>query len=179
MNSKSFFLCMLLLYPALLFAVDYDFMIKREKMTFEWKVDGDKLHIQLGAKTKGWVGIGFNPEEHMKGANILIGNVKKGKVSVRDDIGTGTESHSSDTKSRGKSNVSDVSGSEKNGYTKLRFTIPLNSGDAKDTIIEPHKDTIVLLAYGRSDSFRLGHKFTAMLKVNLGTGASGDYDHHH
>ena len=175
MKRKSFLFLMLLLCPALLIATDYDHTIHKGEMAFAWKIDGKKLHIKLRAKTKGWVGIGFNPEKVMKGANILIGRVKKGKASVRDDIGTSIITHSSDKKMGGKGNVSAISGNEKAGYTELLFTIPLDSGDAKDTVIQPNGETVVMLAFGRSDSYHLGHKFVTTLKVNLTTGTNSNY----
>ena len=174
MTGRAFlFLLPLLLFcPAWLAAADYDHTIDKGKISFSWRVDSEKLHIKLRAKTKGWVGIGFNPKDMMKGANILIGRVKKGKASVRDDFGTGTKKHSSDRRKGGWANVSGVSGSEKGGYTEIRFSIPLDSGDEKDTVIHPEGETVVILAFGKSDSYRLGHKSSATLKVNLATGSS-------
>ena len=52
----------------------------------------------------------------------------------------------------------------------LEFTVPLNSGDARDKPVSSQGDTIVLLAYGRSDSVVLKHRFRAIVKVNLSTG---------
>ncbi len=172
MRSRLLLILILLLFsvPTLLFAATYDHKIDKGTMVFEWKVKGKKLHIKLRAKTKGWVGIGFNPTKKMKGANILIGRVKRGKASIRDDFGSGLEKHTSDKKKGGKKNVSKISGKEKGGYTVLRFIIPLNSGDSKDTVIQPNGDTIVMLAYGNSDSYRLGHTFFKKVKVNLITG---------
>lgn len=170
MKRTLLFIISALLIPTLSLAVTYDHKLKKGKMEFEWKVDGKDLHIKVRAKTKGWVGIGFNPSKKMKGANILIGRVKSGKASVRDDWGTSTIGHSSDKKKGGKKNVSNVSGSEKGGFTELMFTIPLDSGDSVDTVIQPKGETTVILAYGRSDSYRLGHKFVTTLKVNLETG---------
>ena len=124
--------------------------------------------------TSGWMGVGFNSEmpETMKGANFLIGYVKGGTAEVFDHYGTETKKHKDDEKIDGKSDLSNVSGSEQDGQTVLEFTVPLDSGDAVDKPLNVQEDTIVLLAYGRSDSIVLKHRFRAILKVNL---SSGEY----
>jgi hypothetical protein len=52
----------------------------------------------------------------------------------------------------------------------LEFTLPLNSGDAMDKPVDREGDNIVLVAYGRSDSLVLKHRFRALLRLNLATG---------
>ncbi len=170
MKGKLFIFILICLIPSTIFAKAYDHKVDTGKMTFEWKVDSKMLHIKLKAKTKGWLGIGFNPTKVMKNADVLIGRVKRGKANVRDDFATKEESHSSDKKLGGKSNVTNVSGKEEKGYTELEFTIPLNSKDNKDTELKVNGDTLVMLAFGRSDSYRLGHLYREVLKVNLKTG---------
>jgi hypothetical protein len=126
----------------------------------------------LAAPTKGWVAVGFNPEsgEDMGGANLIIGLVKAGKAEVLDHYGTMKEKHKDDEKIGGQTDVSNVSGSEAKGTTELEFTIPLDSGDAKDKPLSLENDNTVLLAYGKSDEIVLKHRFRAILRLNLSTG---------
>ena len=170
MKKRLLMVLLIVLAPFILFAGDYNFAIDMGKMQFEWKVDGSNLNIYLKAKTKGWVGVGFNPKKMMKGANILIGRVKGGKASVRDDYGTSRDKHKSDKKVGGKKNVTNISGSEIGGVTELKFTIPLDSGDLKDTPIDVNKDIKMIFSFGNSDSYRLGHKYFKTITVNLSTG---------
>ena len=141
-------------------------------LRFLWTLKGDSIDVKLAAPTKGWIGVGFNPDtpENMKGANFLIGYVKGGEAQVFDHYGTEVKKHKEDVKIEGSSDVSNVSGSEQDGQTVLEFTVPLNSGDARDKPVSSQGDTIVLLAYGRSDSVVLKHRFRAIVKVNLSTG---------
>jgi hypothetical protein len=151
----------------------YDHSLEAKKMKLAWKVDGDALNIQLSAPTTGWVGIGFNPSKEMKDANFIIGYVKNGKVKIRDDFGVKERQHEKDTKVGGKNNVSNPAGSEENGITEISFSIPLDSGDPKDSPITVDADTTVLLGYSTGrDSFRTKHqsKSRAILKVNFQTG---------
>ncbi len=154
-------------------ASGYEHEVKAKKMTFAWKVDGDTLAVKISAQTKGWVGIGFNPSEKMKGADFILGYVKKGKAKIIDEYGVDKSKHSSDKKLGGAVDTILVAGTEEDGITTLEFTIPLKSADKYDTVIDVNGDTVVLLAYGPDrDSFKTKHKFRTTLTVNLATGAS-------
>lgn len=151
----------------------YDHEIKDQKMTFAWKVDGDKLAVKLTAETEGWVGIGFNPSKEMKDANYILGYVKDGETKLVDEFGDADNNHSSDDKLGGSSDVTLVGGSEQGGITTIEFTVPLKSSDKYDGTINGAGENIVLLAYGGGrDSFKSKHNYRNSLKVNLASGAS-------
>jgi hypothetical protein len=151
---------------------DYSHGIALKDMRFLWRLREDKIDIKLAAPTKGWLAVGFNPEngEDMGGANLIIGFVRAGKAEVVDHYGIMREKHKDDEKIGGQTNVSNVSGSEADGTTEVEFTIPLDSGDAKDRPLSLEDDNTVLLAYGKSDRIVLKHRFRAILRVNLSTG---------
>jgi len=151
---------------------DYSHGLAVEDMRFLWRLRGDSIDIKLAAPTRGWVAVGFNPEtgRTMKGANLIIGLVRDGKAEAVDDYGTMKDKHKDDDRIGGQTNVSNVSGSEEDGKTEVEFTIPLNSGDAKDTPLSPEGENTVLLAYGKSDRLVLKHNFRAILKLDLSTG---------
>jgi hypothetical protein len=155
------------------YAAEYDHEVQDKNISFAWKVEGDKLAVKMSAETEGWVGIGFNPVKGMQGANFILGYVKNGKAKIDDDYGVDENSHKSDTKLDGTSDVTLVGGTEEGGVTTIEFTIPLDSADKNDTKIDVNGDTIVLLAYGAGrDSFLAKHKYRTALKVNLSSGAS-------
>ena len=153
-------------------ASDYAHSVTEAGVQFLWTVAGNQLDVKLVAKTKGWIGIGFNPESGMKNANFLIGRVKNGEAEVQDHFGTLKTNHKADDKIGGTSHVSNVSGSETGDTTELAFSIPLDSGDANDGVLDPDAQTTVLLAYGKSDVMALKHKAFAILNVNLASGES-------
>lgn len=150
----------------------YSHGVALEDIRLLWRLREDSIDIKLAAKTKGWVGVGFNPEtgENMKGANLIIGYVKAGEPEIVDHYGTMKDKHKEDDKVGGKSNVSNVSGVEADGTTELEFTIPSDSGDATDRPLSLESDNTVLLAYGKSDIIVLQHRFRAILRLNLSTG---------
>lgn len=154
-------------------AAQYDHEVKDKKISFAWKVDGDKLAVKLAAETDGWVGIGFNPSKDMKDANFILGYVKDGDTKILDEFGDSESSHVPDDKLGGTTDVTLVGGTETGGMTTVEFTMPLKSADKNDSTINVNGDTLVLLAYGGGrDSFKTKHTYRTALKVNLGTGAS-------
>lgn len=149
----------------------FDHQLKTDTITFDWTIDGENINIQLSAKTEGWVAIGFNPTKKMKDANFILGYVKNNKVVITDHYGITAHQHKPDKKLGGQENISNMAGQEKDGFTTISFTIPLDSGDETDQVISLDGKTTVLLAYGSGrDSFRTRHKFRTILEVELNTG---------
>ena len=152
-------------------AGQYDYEVKDKKISFAWKVEGDKLAVKLAAETEGWVGIGFNPSKEMKDADFIIAYVKDGETKIFEEFGDSESSHSPDKKNGSTTDVALVGGTESGGITTVEFTIPLKSTD-KNRAININGDTVVLLAYAGRDSLKTKHTYRTALKVNLGTGAS-------
>ena len=170
-GNIAFLLIVLICAPLTTMATDFDHKVSVDNITFQWKVDGGNLHVGLRAKTTSWVGIGFNPTKGMKDANFILGYVKNGQVKITDHYGTTERQHQTDSKSGGQNNISNPTGSEAGGFTEISFTIPLDSGDAKDQVIFPDKENIVLLGYGPGrDSFKTRHAFKTALKIDFATG---------
>lgn len=154
-------------------ASDYDHKLNVDEMDVLWRIDGEKIHIQLAAKTTGWVAIGFDPENAMQGANIIIGAVKNGKVRIEDHYADRKRGHQSDEKLGGNNHVLDPRGMEADGVTTISFTLPLNSGDKWDKPIDPGQRSRIMIAYGGGrDSFRAGHVWRGIYDVNFSAGES-------
>lgn len=152
-------------------AQEYDHTAEVKDMSFSWKIVDKAIQIKLTGESTGWVAIGFNPTSQMKDANFVIGYVKNGKATIEDDFGHEERAHKMDEDLGGKNDVTVIGGEEKGKTTTLEFSIPLDSGDKYDSVIDPNGETVVLLAYGGSrDSFKSKHKFRTAIKVNLATG---------
>ena len=148
----------------------YSHRIPVEKMQFNWRIDGNALHIKLKADTMGWLGIGFNPTQGMKDATFVIGFVKNGTVTVTEQHGTDLKQHMKNTDLGGSDNVADAAGRQANNQTEISFSIPLQSPDKLDRPIDPKGDTVVLLSYGMSTELGQQHVFWSRLHVNLADG---------
>lgn len=163
----------LLFLPLTAIAIEYQHTLDADKMQFSWSVDEDNIYVEISAKTKSWVGIGFDPEKAMQGADIVIGYVKKGKVKIEDHYGNRKTGHQKDTKLGGTNDVKESSGSEEGGVTTISFTLPLKTEDKWDKPLDPSKSVKIMLAHGKGrDSLKSAHPFRALYEVNLSSGES-------
>lgn len=171
----GFFLAMLLglfSVPALAGENHYDHSIDAGNIQFGWRLDDTLIHVRVKAKTKGWVAVGFNPDNMMQGANIIMGYVKGNQVFVSDQYGSRKRNHREDVKAGGENHVLNAEGSEAGGITEIRFSFPLDTGDSYDKPIARTGKTLVMLAHGsKRDRFKGAHKFRTLYKVDLSTGA--------
>src|SRR5512136_3019764 len=53
-----------------------------------WKNDAQFLYMAIAGNTTGWVSIGFEPEQWMKNADVILGAVDGGKATVLDEFST-------------------------------------------------------------------------------------------
>ena len=140
-------------------------------MDLRWKVEDEWLSVSVSAPTTGWVAVGFNPTGKMKDANIIIGYIKDGELSIRDDYGATPTRHQADGDIGGSNDVSDPSGSESNGKTEISFRLKLDSGDKKDRPLKPGNSYKVIIAHGMdgSDNFKSYHGKAkrATIKIKL------------
>lgn len=162
---------MFFLSPLSVTAIDYQHKLEVKNMAFSWSIDGDKIHVQLSAKTTGWVAIGFDPEKAMQGADIIIGAVKKGKFKIEDHYGDRKRGHSNDIKLGGVNNVLNPAGVEEDGVTTISFSLALNTDDKYDKPIKTDAAMKIMLAHGAGkDSFKSRHPYRTIYEVNLSTG---------
>lgn len=160
-----------LVLPYSLTAMEYPHTLDVKNMQFSWAIEDDKIHIRFSAKTTGWVGVGFDPEKAMSGANIIIGAVENGKLRIEDHYATRKTGHTSDENLGGTNDVLNPSGFEANGVTTLLFTLPLVSGDEYDKPIITRGMMRVMLAYGvEKDSFKTHHPYRTIYEINFSTG---------
>ena len=131
--------------------------------------DSNLIRFRVSAPTTGWVSIGFNAMPRMEGSNIIIGYVVNDTAYIQDNYGSGGWTHEPDTLAGGADNISGKSGSEADGRTEIQFTIPLNSGDARDYTLELDRMYSIILAYGPdgSDDFTSLHEKYEMASIRI------------
>jgi len=143
--------------------------ITTEDLEFRWMLDGENLKVEVTAPTTGWISVGFDATRAMKDANIIIGFVNDGSVTISDHFGTGAFSHKADVDIGGSKDIISASGSESSGSTTLVFVIPLNSGDEYDVDLNPDEPHTVLFAYGPdgADDFSTKHAFRTKVELQF------------
>lgn len=131
------------------------------KVTYQ--VNDGRLVVNLSAKTTGWVAIGFGATKYMKDADFIMGYINSdGKPVVSNEYGDGFFSHKSVESLGGKSDVKIISGSLKDGWTSIEFSLPLNPQDTKySKVFKAGEKMKVLIAYGSdgAKNFTSIHKF--------------------
>lgn len=129
-----------------------------------WQNDSTYLYVGLTSPGTGWVAIGFDPEQQMKGANIIIGAVKDGELLMQDHFGTAPTSHREDSSSE----IVQVAGTESAGKTVIEFSISLQSDDPADMALQPGQTVSIILAYHTSsDSFTTRHSKRTTTEITL------------
>lgn len=136
-------------------------------MNFQWKISGSSIEMIVFAPADGWVGVGFDPQEFMKGANFVLGYVADGAAAIEDHYGNQLINHAKDTELGGTDDVTLISGVENSSGTTLRFSIPLDSGDEYDKPLTAGSTHKVVLAYGLADDFTTAHSETTRTTVEL------------
>ncbi len=136
-------------------------------ISVDCSIEGDRLMITLSAPTAGWIAIGFQPTSMMKDANIIIGAVEDGKLIVEDHFGNSAFAHRPDTELGGSRDVEAGSGSEEGGETTFTFAIPLDSGDSYDNVLRSGETIKIILAYGKSDSFKAKHRYRLSAELTV------------
>ncbi|XP_013404193.1 MOXD1 homolog 2-like [Lingula anatina] len=102
--------------------------LKDDDYYIHWKFDDTSITFNVTARTTGYVALGFSPSGGMKGADIIIGWVKDGKVTIQDRHATGKQQPVLDT----KQDVEVLGGSEDGTFTTLLFKRKRQTCDDQD-----------------------------------------------
>ena len=128
-----------------------------------WEVlDEQAIYMAINAKTTGWVSVGFDPSFMMKDADIKIGNIVDGEVTLQDHYGTSATGHKQDKENE----IIELAGKEADGWTMIEFIMPLNTGKSDDKAIVPGEKMKVIIAYSSStDALWRKHTFRASIEL--------------
>ena len=107
----------------------HSFHDKATGMDLSWSIVGKKIYFGLHSPGKGWLALGLAPEgPAMKGAEIMMGFVKKGQAYMQDEFGNTPYTHEPVTKAGETADLIKFAGSEDAQGTTLEFARPLNPG---------------------------------------------------
>jgi len=133
-------------------------------MSLFWQNNAANLYVGLITPGTGWLGVGFSARPGKPGANIILGAVADGTVTIQDNYGLTRELHLPDK----TSSILAFGGSEEPGETTLEFVIPLSSGDPQDVTLSAGQTVYVLLAYQATrDSFTVEHTRYSTTQITL------------
>ncbi|MBI9107046.1 MAG: hypothetical protein JEZ04_09900 [Spirochaetales bacterium] len=134
---------------------------------FSWRFIDENIEVELSYPTKGWISVGFDAENKMAGANIIIGTVKDGELLIEDHFGNGMFKHAEDLKLDGNDDITEATGLESLDTTILKFTIPADSGDKNDKALEEGGTYRIIFASSKSDDIGKKHSKRAGADIKL------------
>eukprot|EP01116_Phalansterium_solitarium_P017926 TRINITY_DN4564_c0_g2_i1.p1 TRINITY_DN4564_c0_g2~~TRINITY_DN4564_c0_g2_i1.p1 ORF type:complete len:954 (-),score=338.43 TRINITY_DN4564_c0_g2_i1:471-3332(-) len=146
-----------------------------------WSVRGPEIFFEVTAATAGWVGLGFNHEPRMQGADMIVGVVASERsVYISDRHATAYSTPVMDEDEGGSSDVVTIGGkrlTDDSGKTlsTLRFSRRLVTDDKFDVQLSD-KDIYLLWAYGDDKSVNMRtqqlaqHVNRGIQRVNLMSG---------
>ena len=133
-------------------------------MSLYWQNDLTTLYVGLVSPGTGWAAVGFGAASTMAGANILIGAVKDGVLTLRNDFGSGPITHTPDKAPA----ILQRGGTEVDGKTILEFAIPLAGSDPQHATLAPGQDVTVILAFhATSDDLAVKHTARSTVRIAL------------
>jgi len=135
---------------------EYSYSYETNKMTLYLNRSSHTINAALVAQTEGWVGIGFKSSV-MDSSEILIGYVRDGEQSYKEQIGVGKR-HRDEKLPGVRSLVLTESGGKTTLEVELAEEVVLESGDESLSLI---------IAFGEKDSFSSYHRMRKGLTVNL------------
>lgn len=123
-------------------------------MVFRWRHDGAVLRGQLTAPTHGWLAVGFNDAEQLKGTCFVMAQVSDAppRLELRR---AAVPDHGPVADRQVQQDLVLVSGSFGGGASRLNFELAHRSGDALGVNLRAGAATYLMLAWSRSTDF--GH----------------------
>lgn len=116
-----------------------------------WHGDG-RLHSSFTAPTRGWVAVGFNNQQRLKGTRFVIGALIGGSLRVEEHIAV-VPSHPTVESMGLASAVEAASGSVSDGKTTLRFSLPHLFRDTDNPTLLSGIESYLMLAWSHEVDF--------------------------
>jgi hypothetical protein len=123
-----------------------------------WKNDAEFLYIGLNGSTDGWVAIGFEPQEWMKDADIILAYAENAKAVVLDEYCTGNYGpHVEDTMLGGTNDIIESGAMQRDGRTMIELKRRLSTGDKFDKAFKPGQAISIIWALSDKSDSSLKH----------------------
>lgn len=137
-----------------------------------WRFEDERIYVELGAPTNGWLGIAIEPAggrgpAAVGKAQVIAGYIDEGRVVVRDDYGCESYAHCADVRLGGTDDLQDVAGEESLGWTEVRFSLPQRAADPYDVSIRPGEEYVVIVGYGMLDRLESNHFARYRIRITL------------
>jgi len=129
--------------------------VSKNGMLIKWNIKSSEVIFKIFAPTNGWLAIGINTKEGLKGTNLIMGHVKNSKAYVEDQYIIEAGNHKRITSLGGQSMIKSYSGKENTTGTNLSISIPKDYKDKYHHSLKRGNEYYLLMAYSQEDDF--GH----------------------
>ena len=154
-------------YQATVYVAGGDFQIS-------WRHEGAQYHFGLVARTVGWLAIGFDPEDAMQGADMIVGWVDdQGAAYVLDCYSTGAFGpHPPDTELGGTADILAFAGTQDSEMTVVEFSRRAAVDDRFDKPVPSDGEVQVVWAFANGDDFDEKHDTSGIVVLNMQSGSA-------
>lgn len=132
----------------------YKNTIVKKGMEVNWSYHQDQIHFKIKAPNTGWVAIGLNPNEGIKGSYLLMARVKNNKAEVVEHYTLSPGNYKSLENLGEPCLVKNIRGLETDKMTEVEFSIPINAKTKYRYDLRAGKEYNLILAYSRDDDFK-------------------------
>lgn len=128
--------------------------ISKNGMSINYKYDQDSLFFEVSAPTSGWITIGFNKQQDLKGSLLIMCRVVNGKAEVVEHYTLGAGNYRPITELGGINASTRVKSSKRKGITIISFHTPSSPVDKYHKDLSEGNEFYITLAYSQSVDFQ-------------------------
>lgn len=126
--------------------------IKRGDMTFRWWHREGRLFGELSAPTAGWLAVGFNDQQTLRGTRFLIG-VVEGVAALAEWHIADPPNHQPIEELGGRADIRNLRGWRDAGRSTLSFSLPHRDADRFSIDLTPGRPVHLMLAWSHEPDF--------------------------
>jgi DOMON domain len=141
--------------------------ISQNGMTVTWYHQNERIYFGVSAPTEGWVAIGFNFSDDIKGTYLLMGNVINDKPNVVEHYTVSAGNYKPLTAFAVLSQVQHIEGAENKNNTVLNFSIPVKAKSKYQKDLSPGLKYVLHIAYSRKDNFQHHSMMRTTVNISL------------
>ena len=128
--------------------------ISKNKMNLSWHFSNDRIYFEMTAPTNGWVTIGFNTNESIKNAYLLMGNIINDKVNVVEHYTLEPGHYKSLLELGEQPQVNEISGNQNSKGSMIKFSLPIMASSKYQKDLTEGSEYTMILAYSQEDDFQ-------------------------
>ncbi len=141
--------------------------VEYQGMKVFWTFEGKDIRFQITAPTEGWVAIGFNTRDELKGTNLIMSQVVNDFPVLSDRYILVAGDHRQVQDLGGIAAATLVSGKETPMCTRIELVVPIKASDRFHHELLPGSSIHLLLAYSQEDDFDHHSLMRTSLKIQL------------